>query len=362
MRVLCAAVLSSLIAAAAFGCSAEDGATTNESEIGTRPPKAWTPSAKKTGNLRIATYNIRNFPKDTMGLPDGGADAGADAGAGANAEEEPEPTALVRKQNDTDLAMAVEILDKLDFDVLAVQEINDPRAFEDLLGRLGQKNGRRYHAVFSTEYPHSQNTGIVVFTDRARIESPKVHAEVATRPTMRAGFSARILSTKEGGADFGLLVLHLASGDSGGRARLRAEQASFAAKVVAERKSEMGDDDFVVVGDFNTALHEKEMPGFDTAIGGGDPESGLARQENESGCTTYHTKGKNPLLEPSWIDHVYTSSFGERDTSVPIVSGAHCAERSCQPFESSSPESGTSYWGVSDHCPVYFEIVDQDRD
>lgn len=355
MRVLCAVAASLLIAAVGFGCAAEDDTATGESEIGTKPPKEWTPSAKKTGNLRIATYNIRNFPKDTMGMPDGGADGGA-AVEGAP----PDPSVLVRKQTETDLAMAVEILDKLDFDVLAVQEINDPRAFEDLLGRLGDKNGRRYQAAFSTDYPHAQNTGIVVRTDRARIEAPKVHAEVATRPTMRAGFSARIVSEKEGGADFGMLVLHLASGDSGGRAKLRAEQASFAAKVVAERKSEMGDDDFIVVGDFNTALHEKEMPSFDTALGGS--ESGLARQENASACTTYYTKGKNPLLEPSWIDHVYTSSLVERDTSVPIVSGAHCAERSCQPFESSSPESGTSYWGVSDHCPVYFEIADQDRD
>jgi endonuclease/exonuclease/phosphatase family metal-dependent hydrolase len=354
MRVLCAVASSLLIAGLAFGCSAEDETATSESEVGTRPPKAWVPAAKKTGNLRIATYNIRNFPKDTMGQPDGGADAGP------TEEAPPDPTALVRRQNETDLAMAVEILDKLDFDVLAVQEINDPRAFEALLRRLGDKNGREYQSAFSTEYPHAQNTGIVVRVDRARIEAPKVHAEVATRPTMRAGFSARIVSTRDGGADFGLLVLHLASGDSGGRAKLRAEQAGFAAKVVAERKSEMADDDFIVVGDFNTAGHEKELPNFDVAIGGA--ESGLSRQANESGCTTYHTKGKDPLLAPSWIDHVYTASLAERDTSVPIVSGAHCAERSCQPFESSGPESGTSYWGVSDHCPVYFEIADQDRD
>jgi endonuclease/exonuclease/phosphatase family metal-dependent hydrolase len=352
--VAAALLLTALSGVVGFGCAADDSAETSESEIGTRPPKQWTPSAKKAGNLRIATYNIRNFPKDTMGQPDGGADGGAVE------EPTPDPTALIRKQNETDLALAVEILDKLDFDVLAVQEINDPKAFDALLERLGRKNGHRYQSAYSTEYPHSQNTGIVVRADHARIESPKVHAEGATRPTMRAGFSARILSTKEGGADFGMLVLHLASGDSGGRAKLRAEQAAFAAKVVADRKSEMGDQDFVVVGDFNTAGHEKEMPSFDVAIG--QAESGLSRQENESACTTYYTKGKDPLLQPSWIDHVYTSSLAERDLSVPIVSGAHCAERSCQPFESSGPESGTSYWGVSDHCPVYFEIADEDRD
>lgn len=48
------------------------------------------------------------------------------------------------------------------------------------------------------------------------------------------------------------------------------------------------------------------------------------------------------MLAPSPIDHVYLAS--------------------CQPFASSSAESGTSYWAVSDHCPVYFEIADRDRD
>jgi hypothetical protein len=52
----------------------------------------------------------------------------------------------------------------------------------------------------------------------------------------------------------------------------------------------------------------------------------------------------------------------ERDTTVPVTVGAHCFERSCQPFESDSAEHGTSYWSVSDHCPVYFEIADVDRD
>ncbi len=347
----CAAVVIGILA----GCSGEGGIGSSESEVGTPPPRAWTPAAVKPGNLRIATYNIRNFPKDVMGAAD--ADAGADGGA---APEDLVEEGLVRRSMETDLAMAVTILDTLDFDVLAVQEINDTAAFEDLLARLGAKNGRRYQAVFSTEWPHPQHTGIVVRSDRLRIESPKVHGEIATRPTMRAGLSARIVSKKDHGADFGMLVLHLASGDSAGRARLRAEQASFAAKVVAERRAEMGDDDFVVVGDFNTARKDEELPGFDAAMG--SAESGLARQAHESTCSTYHTKGKNPVLEPSWIDHVYLASFAERDTSVPIVSGTHCAERSCQPFESSSAESGTSYWGVSDHCPVYFEVADEDLD
>jgi endonuclease/exonuclease/phosphatase family metal-dependent hydrolase len=346
VRVVCAMGLVASVVA----CTKAADEASSEAEVGTRPSKVWTPTAVKPGNVRVATWNIRNFPKDTMGTPDGGA-----------AEDEAPPTGTMRKVNETDQAMLVDMLDKLDFDVLGVQEINDPAAFDAMLARLGAKNGRSYASVYTVEWPHPQHVGIVVRKDRFRIEAPKEHPEIATRPTMRAGLSAHLVSTKQGGIDFGMLVLHLASGDSAGRATLRATQASFAAKAIAARKAELGEQDFVVVGDFNTARQEQEMPVFDRTIGA--EGSGLSRAENSSACTTYYTKGaQNPILQPSWIDHVYLASMNERDESVPIVAGAHCAERSCQPFESSSPESGTSYWSVSDHCPVYFELRDEDAD
>jgi hypothetical protein len=31
-------------------------------------------------------------------------------------------------------------------------------------------------------------------------------------------------------------------------------------------------------------------------------------------------------------------------------------------YESTDALSGGSFWGVSDHCPVYFEVVDVDDD
>lgn len=348
-------------AIAGVACSSAEGATTSESEVGTLPPRAWSPAPPKAGNLRIAEYNIRNFPKDTMGEVDGGADATTDAGADAAAPPDRDVRApLVRKQTETDIAALIDVLERLDFDVLAVEEINDTKAFDDVLAKLGTRNGRAYQSVYSLEWDHPQHTGIVVRKDHLRIEKPKVHGEIATRPTMRAGLSARIVSTKTGGVDFGMLVLHLASGDSAGRATLRAEQAKFAATVVAERQAELGDKDFVVVGDMNTARGDQELPAFDGALASG---TGLTREEPDLACSTYYTKGpQNPVLQPSLIDNVYVASMEERDRAVPVTVGAHCYERSCQPFESDSAQHGTSYWSVSDHCPVYFEITDLDRD
>jgi endonuclease/exonuclease/phosphatase family metal-dependent hydrolase len=340
------ATVGLLFAALAAACAAEPVGTA-ESEVGSRPERAWTPTAVKEGNLRVATFNIRNFPEDRMG------------GASPDAEEDPER--LVRRELTTDLEMLVELLEKLDFDVLAVQEIGDVEAFDALLERLAERTGRAYDSTFSTAWDHPQNVGIVVRSDRFRLEAPEVHEEIATRPTMRAGLSARVVSRSSGGVDFGVLVLHLASGTTSGRAALRATQAAFAAEAVARRQAEWGDDDFVVVGDLNTAKGELEYPELDEALA--SHGTGLTREEGELACTSYYTKSpKNPLLQPSQIDHVYLASLEERDPAVPLAVGAHCAERDCEPFESDSAEHGTTYWGVSDHCPVYFEIRDRDLD
>jgi len=343
MRRLLAAFAFALVACGTVRAEPATG----ESDLAEKPPKEWTPSAVKAGNLRIATWNIRNFPKDALGQADG-------------APPEEPATPDTRSAIDTDLEMAAALLDKLDFDVLGVQEIDDVAAFEALLARVGEKNGRRYQGAFSTEWPHVQHVGIVVRADRLRIDAPKIHADVATRPTLRAGFSARITSLHPGGADFGMMVLHLASGANANRAALRATQASFAAKAVAERRAEFQDDDFVVLGDFNSALEDQEMPGLDTALAG--DASGLVQQKTDSACTAYYDEDETGPVLPTTIDHVYLASMSERDVAVPLVAGAHCAERSCMPFESAGRESGTSFWGVSDHCPVYFEIADEDRD
>lgn len=360
---LVALLLCGAFAVGAAACSPSASSDTTESEVGTRPPRVWSPAPPKTGNLRIAEYNIRNFPNDVMGTAPADAGSGETGEAGAPPAEPDRDTrpALVRKVNETDENALLDILERLDFDVLAVEEINDTQRFDDVLARLGARTGRAYQSVYSLAWDHPQHTGIVVRKDHLRIESPKVHGEIATRPTMRAGLSARIVSTKSGGVDFGLLVLHLASGDSAGRATLRAEQARFAARVVAERQAELGDPDFIVVGDMNTARDERELPAFDSAMAGA--ASGLVREPPDLACSTYYTKGPtNPVLQPSFIDNVYFASMSERDRTVPVTVGAHCYERSCQPFESDSAETGTSYWSVSDHCPVYFEIADTDRD
>ena len=80
-------------------------------------------------------------------------------------------------------------------------------------------------------------------------------------------------------------------------------------------------------------------------------------------CTAYWVKkSTNPVIRPSLLDQVYLASFEELDAEVPVLAGGHCAARACERYESRDEATGGTFWDVSDHCPVYFEIRDEDRD
>ena len=70
----------------------------------------------------------------------------------------------------------------------------------------------------------------------------------------------------------------------------------------------------------------------------------------------------SPLVRPSLLDQVYAVSLAERDDDIALETGAHCHEFSCRQFESRDAQSGSTFYTVSDHCPVYFEVRDTDSD
>jgi len=305
---------------------------------------AWTPSAVRDGNLRIVSFNIRNYPT----LPP--------------RDETDAPVTPVSHVLHTDDQALLAVLRKLDFDLMGVQEIVDPALFANaILPALNEATGRHYEAQFSAnENGNPQHVGFVFDTDKLHASALTEHPDVDVKGTHRPGLSARFESVALGGADFSAMVLHLASGSSTKRAALRAEQAAIVSSHVAQILGTTGDDDFMILGDLNTAREEQELAGIDTAFAA---HAALLRAESANSCSSYwKKKASNPLLRPSLLDHFYTAGMTERDAEVPVVSGAHCKERACERFESTSPASGSTYWNVSDHCPVYFEIQDIDDD
>ncbi|MBW2455668.1 MAG: hypothetical protein JRI68_14210 [Deltaproteobacteria bacterium] len=334
-----AVLLWSAVILMSWGCVADGTASAESQNI----REDWVPTAVAEGNLRVVSFNIRNFPE----MP-------------VDPEAAPRPAPL-SYQLRTDEEALLRVLLMLDFDVMGVQEIIDVALFEDVIARLSERSGRPYVAVLSENAnDNPQHVGVVVDSSKLHLVWTREHPEVDVRGTLRPGFSARVESLQEDGVDFGLMVLHLASGSSANRAILRAEQAAVAAGIIAQQQTELGDDDYLVLGDLNTARLGEEFPLMDESFAAG---AGMDRLPNESGCSSYWIKkATNPKLRVSWLDHVYLAAFDELDDGVPVVSGAHCAERLCQQFESTDLYSGSTFYNVSDHCPVYFEITDTDLD
>lgn len=316
------------------GDSAGDGAATRA---------AWQPAPKREGNLRVVTFNVRNFPRVEV------------------VEGEPVREAPVAYSLETDVEALLDLLEKLDFDVMALQEIRDTARFADVLAELGARTGRAYEHVFSENANgNPQHIGIVVASDALALSDVEEHAELDVSGRLRPALRGRVTSTREGGVDFTIVVLHLAAGDSNKRVLLRQQQASLAASIVTSVAADTGDDDVIVLGDLNTAGGEEELVALDAML---DASAQLARQDVAPGCSAYFLPSSSqPTAKPTWTDQVYARALAELDGDVPFVAGAHCAENACEIFQSSSPETGGTFYTVSDHCPVYGEVRDADDD
>lgn len=299
----------------------------------------WVAPPPRDGNLRIVTFNIRNFPVEPP--------------------QEGQSTPPLAYSLESDQEEILEMLAGLRFDLLAVQEIRETAAFDALLAELASATGRALEARWSAnDNGNDQHIGLVFDADRLALDDVREHLEVDTRGTLRPGLSAHVTSL-EGGADFRAMVVHLASGDSNKRRILRGEQVAAIASVMAGLATETGEADGLVLGDMNTAGGDEELPALDATMA----TAGLERAVGPMACTAYWVKkSTNPLIRPSLLDQVYLASFEERDVEVPVLAGGHCAVHACERYESRDEATGGTFWDVSDHCPVYFEVRDEDRD
>ena len=85
-------------------------------------------------------------------------------------------------------------------------------------------------------------------------------------------------------------------------------------------------------------------------------EAGLARLPHRTGCSEYWEGGgpADGVQVPSLLDLVYIRGF---DGAVPEArSWLHCERHGCNRLVSRPGEEDGTFWDVSDHCPVTFEI------
>jgi endonuclease/exonuclease/phosphatase family metal-dependent hydrolase len=295
------------------------------------------PDGPPFGNsLRIASWNLRNFPLD----------------------ERPQDQDLgySRRTNICDLEAS---LGGLEADLLGLQEVNDIRRFRPILRRAC---GERPMEVRFSSGGGRFGQHIALAWDSAILDltaGPVEITELVLEPGVRPALAGYFKSLREGGVDFTLVVVHLESGPRNYADRRRQNRAL--AGWVEAWIAEIGDPDIVVLGDFNTTGSprgglEGELQSVDTILG----RVGLERLHNESGCTSYWEGGGTPdgVQEPALIDHVFIAGFGLDAVTSPLTPWLHCARWRCSEFVSRPGAEDGTFWDVSDHCPLTFEISD----
>ncbi len=279
-------------------------------------------------SLRVVTWNLENF-----------------AGAASN----------------HDLERMREIIEQLDPDVLAVQEVKDPEALAALLPgweiALSSRGGRGH-----------QFLGVAVRADRVELLEHAEHEQLSLDGRVRPAFST-YLRAREGGPDFWLVVVHLkAMPDAIDLRRSQWPMLMALARDQLMRGPGAGDHDLVIMGDFNTtgpvgagargpAMEQAELA---EVLAG----AGLRRLPNRGGCTAYYDgQRRDAWKEPSEIDLVWVRDLAESvSTETQVSSGTHCAEGRCRDFRSTEAYPVRDFETVSDHCPVVLDLGRADDD
>jgi hypothetical protein len=288
------------------------------------------------GSLRVASWNVRNFPLD----------------------ERPQDRDLgySRRTNICDFETA---LGGLEADLLGLQEVNDIRRFQPILRRACGERPMdvRYSAGggrFGQHLAFAWDNSILELVGR-----PMEIGGLVLEPGMRPAFAGYFRSLRVDGVAFTLVVVHLESGPQNFVDRRRQNRAL--ASWIEDWIAEIGDSDVIVLGDFNTAGSprgglEGELQSVDAILG----RVGLERLDNELGCTSFWEGGgeRDGVHVPSLLDHVFVGGFGPEALTTPLEAWLHCARWQCSELISRPGQEDGTFWDVSDHCPLTFEIRD----
>lgn len=268
----------------------------------------------KGAGLRVATWNLRNFPEPTQ-----------------------------------DLARLRERLKDLGADLLAVQEIHDPVALQALLPgwvvHLSEQGGRGH-----------QRLGVAFDPAVLELVEPvREHLELAMGGRVRPGLSA-YLRARDGGPDFHVLVIHLKAKPDG--QPLRMKQWSLLAAIAGDLLRR--DPDLIVLGDFNATGAVKGSADQELAALGAVLEPlGLRRLAPDSPCSAYWEGSRRDAWhEPSLLDLVWVAALEEGVGPASRVRPLHhCARHQCRPFRSTPAHPEPDYANLSDHCPVMLDLA-----
>jgi endonuclease/exonuclease/phosphatase family metal-dependent hydrolase len=246
--------------------------------------------------VRVATFNIENFPRDARQIE--GAFAAIDA---------------------------------LEAPVIAVQEITDPATFaREARERLGEE-----WRFVADDGGGIQRVGVLFDAERYTLAWSRTHDETRTYAGGKPTLEVRLRSRGSGRA-LRVLVVHLKAG--GAYAHVRREQLRQLRPVVEEAVASW--DEVVVLGDFNATGDEdrETIARFSSA-------TGLTWASEPLRCTSYWNRNDGCRGTP--LDHVLTRRVPED-----IAARGPCETIGCDPGD----RCPAFHREVSDHCPVTADL------
>ncbi|MCP4899527.1 MAG: hypothetical protein GY906_21385 [bacterium] len=284
------------------------------------------------GRFRVVSWNVRNFPLD---------ERPQDADLGYS-----------RRTNICDLE---DTLRGLQGDILGLSEIADTRRFPPILRRSGGE--RRYGIAFSQRGGRF-GQHVAVAWDREQFQSVGSPVEIVDvmvgNPDLRPALAVRLESLTN---DLNLTVVsvHFKSAPRGYKTRLR--QYDALAEWVRNWVEQQGDDDVIVLGDFNTTGSENgdladELAEMDSILG----RAGLRRLVNPLGCSEYwEGRGaRDGIQVPSLLDHIFVR--GLDGGAAEVDAWLHCKRFECTELISQPGDEDATFWDVSDHCPITVDL------
>jgi endonuclease/exonuclease/phosphatase family metal-dependent hydrolase len=186
------------------------------------------------------------------------------------------------------------------------------------------------------------------------VDGPEELSELIVKPGLRPGLAVRLRTLTEPAVDFTVVEVHLDAGLDDLDHRL--EQVRRLAGWIDRWIEDTGDADIILQGDFNTMGSRsvdpaEELRRVDEILA----EVQLLRVPNATGCSQYWEgpeKGDG-VFQSSLLDHVYVRGV---EASGPVRSWLHCERLQCGELVSRPGEEDATYFDVSDHCPVTFEV------
>lgn len=270
-----------------------------------RPPGAvLRPSAAH--ELRVMTWNLRNFPGD---------------------------------HNQTWMQAQIAAMKP---DIVAFQEILDPAALSAMVPELeivASHGGGR----------NRQHLALAYDPTRLALGGPTRDEETLTLGgRLRPAFVVPLQA--HDGERFDVIVVHLKA-TAEGYATRRLQWDLLIGLLEKHRVPAIVLGDFNVAGGADEASPAEERDALDARM----HHAEMVRLGSEHGCTAYwHGVRYDTWLEPSELDLLYVrASWLTNITRLPKShAGAHCRTHRCRSFASSEAYPEESYTRGSDHCPM----------